>query len=211
MINLVMEQVFNVEAVPLVVHAAGERYVQTFREDGDVERALLRYLQEGGLLVVIPHQPFPFYYNETGERDIAAGRLGLPIAGSGAHQRDDVPEQAQVRGWEEPPADAKLTFHLDTDALPGLPAQVAFPTAGDLRWRPATKTLTAEGDMYLPLAELRNDAGNSYGDGMVYVEHRASEPRDARIIYVWMRMPDMLDRDDLFFALFSFAAARIGQ
>ena len=65
--------------------------------------------------------------------------------------------------------------------------------------------------MYLPLAELRDDAGNSYGDGIVYVKHRASEPRAAKIIYVWMRMPDILDRDDLFFALFSFAAARIGQ
>jgi len=193
------------------VHAAGERYLQTFREQGDIERALLRYLREGGLLVVVPHQPFPFYYNEKGETEVAAGRLGLPIAGSGANQRDDVPAQAQVRGWEEPPAGVKLSFHLDTNALPGLPEQAAFPSSGDRRWRPATRGLTAEGDVYLPLAELKDDAGNSYGDGIVYVEHRASEPRGAKVIYVWMRMPDILDRDDLFFALFRFAGARIRQ
>ena len=202
---------FNAQTVPLAVHAAGERYLQTFREQGDVERALGRYLREGGLLMVVPHQPFPFYYNERGEMDIAAGRLGLPIVGSGAQQRDDVPAQAEVRGWEEPPAGVKLTFHLDTEALPGLPGEVAFPERGDLRWRPATRALTAEGDVYIPLAELRDDAGRAYGDGIAYVEHRASEPRSGRVLYVWMRMADVLGRDDLFFALFSFARERMQQ
>jgi len=63
----------------------------------------------------------------------------------------------------------------------------------------------------VPLAELRDDAGNAHGDGIVYVEHRASEPRNGRVLYVWMRMADVLGRDDLFFALFSFARERMQQ
>jgi glycoprotein endo-alpha-1,2-mannosidase len=207
--ELLEPEKFSARALPIAVYAAGERYVETVREQGDVERALQRYLREGGLLVVIPHGPFPFYYNEKGETVVAAGRLGLPIAGSGALQRADVPAQAAVRGWEEPPAGAKLTFHLDTEALPGLPDSLPFPDRGDLRWRPATGALTAERDLYHPLAELRDEDGNSYGDGIVYLEHKAGALENGKVLYVWMRMPDILGADELFSALFRFAAERI--
>jgi hypothetical protein len=202
---------FNAKSLPLALHAGTERYTQTLDQANDVERALQRYLGEGGLLVSIPVQPFPFYYNEQGESVVGAGRLGFPIAGSGAHQRDDVPEGARVAGWETPPTGPKLSFDIDTEALPGLPASVPFPRAGDLRWRPGTEALVAEDDVYVPLAALRDEQGKAYGDGIVYVEHRASAPKGGKNLYVWMRMPDALPRDDLLFALFRFAAEKIGD
>lgn len=194
-----------------MVSASGEHYLRTVKAEGDVDAALQRYLREGGFLVAIPFQPFPFYYDDASKKPVvAAGRLGFPIAGSGAAQRDDIPEGARVKGWETPPEEAKLTFRIDTRALPGLPAELPFPASGDLRWRPATSALVAKEDVYLPLAELRDAAGKPYGDGIVYVEHKASEPRGGKNLYVWMRMPDLLGEDDLLYALFCFAGEKLG-
>jgi hypothetical protein len=209
--DLLDPAVFNARDLPLVLHAGGEGFVQSLNQARDVEQSLLRYLGEGGLLMAIPFQPFPFYYNEKGEAVVAAGRLGFPIAGSGVAERDDLPEGAQVAGWEQPPAGVELTFHVDTQALPGVPETAPFPTDGDLRWRPATPALVAKGDVYLPLAQLKDADGKSYGGGIVYIEHRASAPQNGKVLYVWMRLPDVLGRDELLFALFRFAAERLTE
>ncbi len=103
----------------------------------------------------------------------------------------------------------ELTFHIDTNALPGLPRTAPFPQQGDLRWRPSTRALVAEDDVYLSLAQLQDEEGRSYGDGIAYIEHTASEPKHGRNLYVWMRMGDVLDRDDLLFAVFRFAAEKM--
>ena len=208
--ELLDPDVFNAKSLPLVLYTSGERYVQSLDKDGDVERAILRYLGEGGLLVAMSYQPFPFYYNEKGESIVAAGRLGFPIAGSGALQRNDIPEGAEVRGWEKPPTDAELTFQVDTDALPGLTARASFPTSGDRRWRPATPALGGKEDVYVPLARLRDQNGKLYGDGIVYIEHKKSAPPGGRNLYVWMRMLDVLGADDALFALFRFAVQKAG-
>ncbi|MBN2307478.1 MAG: hypothetical protein JXR94_00820 [Candidatus Hydrogenedentes bacterium] len=209
--DLLDPAVFSPGALPVVLQAGGERFVQSVNESGDIERAIQRYLGEGGFLVAIPSAPFPFYYNEAEEAVVAARRLGLPIAGSGANQRDDAPEAAAVKGWEAPPEGVALTFHVDREALPGMPAAGPFPEAGDVRWRPATRALTAEGDVYRPLVQLRDGQGRSYGDAAAYVEHRASAPRGGRNLYVWMRTPEALGQNDAFFNLFRFVGQRLSE
>lgn len=202
---------FNVRNYPVVLYASGENYTQTLNEQGDCDAALLRYLREGGLLVTIATQPFPFYYNEKGEGVVSAGKFGIPIAGSGALGRADIPKGSLVRGWEEPPDGAKLAFQVDKvykRTLRGLPATVAFPQAGDLRWRPCTGGGLPKGDVYVPLARLSDEKGRHYGDGIAYVHHRASEPKGGKNLYVWMRMPDILDADELLFSLFRLAAEK---
>ena len=203
--------ILSAAVLPLVVHAAGEHFVQSLNEDRDVERALERYLGEGGFLMALPSQPFPFYYNESGDTVVAAGRLGFPIAGSGASRRGEVPEGARVAGWESPPEGAALTFHVDTEALPGVTATAPFPSAGDLRWRPASPALTASEDLYMPLARLKGADGRSYGDGMAYIEHRGAAPRSGKNLYVWMRMTEALGVNETLFAVFRFAAQKIGE
>jgi hypothetical protein len=207
--DLLDAEVFSAKQVPVVLHAGSEGFVQSVDVQGDVEQALRRYLGEGGLLMAVSYQPFPFYYNEKRETVNAAGRLGFPIVGSGAPAREDRPDAARVRGWEEPPEDANLTFRVDTDVLAGLPAIAPFPGSGDQRWRPATDALLANNDVYVPLARLRDAQGNLYGDGIAYIEHGSSPPRNGKNLYVWMRMPDVLGGNDLFFALFRFAAKRL--
>ncbi len=193
--------------LPMLLYAGGEHYVRTVRRDGDAEAALRAYLAGGGLLMAFSHQPYPFFYNESGRADIAAGRLGLPILGSGPPQGKEMPDRNLVRAWETPPAEAGLTFQIDNQRLAGLPATVAFPADGDQRWRPATPALTAPTDVYLPLARLTDAEGNVYGDGIAYVEHRESAPKGGRNLYVWMRMLDVLDTNETLYAIFRFLAS----
>ncbi|MFW6161239.1 MAG: glycoside hydrolase family 99-like domain-containing protein [Planctomycetota bacterium] len=194
--------VFNARRLPVVLNASAEHYTQTVKEEGDVDRAIVRYLREGGTLVAMTTQPFPFYYNQDGEAVVSAGKFGFPICGSGAGGRRDVPLEATSKGWEEPPAGVQLQFRIDTDRLPGLPETVPFPTQGDLRWRPASTAGLAEGDVYVPLARLVDAEDKPYGDGIAYIEHQASPPRGGRNLYVWKSMTEVLDADALFFQLF---------
>ncbi len=201
--------VLNAKRIPVLLYASSEKYVQSLKATNDVDRALLRYLRGGGLLVAMSFRPYPFYYNENGESVVAAGRFGLPLAGSGAQRRNDIPEGANVRGWEKPPAGARLSFSIDTSALPGLPKTAAFPAAGDQRWRPATPALVAKDDVYVPLARLVDASGKWYGDGIAYVEHKRTPPKGGKALYVWMRMPDALGKNAAYDALFKFAAAKV--
>ncbi|MAF10942.1 hypothetical protein CMK11_10885 [Candidatus Poribacteria bacterium] len=185
---------FNVAAYPIAVYASHETYRRTVNSDGDVDEALRRYLASGGLLVCVSSGPFPFYSDGEGAVNSAAS-LGLPV----------------TQGWERPPTDAGLRFDMDTDVLTGVDASGPFPSAGDLRWRPASQELTDADDVYVPLARLVGRDGQTFGDGIAYVEHRASEPIGGKTLYVWMRMPDVIGVDRLYPALFSFALGRLGQ
>ncbi len=137
----------------------------------------------------------PFFYDDAaGKPAPMAARVGLPVSG----------------GWEAPPAGVALKFHLNTQALPGLPPAVPFPATGDLRWRPGQRALAAKGDVYVPLAELKDAVGKTYGEGMVYIEHTAPPLRNGRSLYVWMRMPEALGVDQGLFSVFQFAAGKSG-
>jgi hypothetical protein len=209
--DLLDPETFNPEKLPVVLYAGGERYAQTIVEEGDGDAALQRYLRQGGLLVALSHQPFPFYYTQDREVVVSAYRLGFPIAGSGAEGRGDIPKGSKARGWEEPPEGVTLKFQFDTSALKGIPESAPFPKAGDPRWRPCTGATLPKGDRYIPLARLVGGDGTHYGDGIAYIHHRASEPKGGKNLYVWMRMPDVVDRDALLFQLFRFAAEKVGE
>jgi len=194
---------FNVKHFPVVIYAGSESYTQTVKQRADVDEAILRYLREGGLLMALPSGPFPFYYNENGKVVVSARKFGFPIEVSGRNPDSDV------RGWETPPSGVKLTFKINNKLLEGLPPTVGFPETEDLRWRPGTDEGLPEGDIYLPLARLEDEAGRFYGDGIVYIHHQVSEPKNGRNLYVWMRMPDILNSDDLLYALFHFVGKKI--
>jgi len=208
-LDLIDPDVLNHEHVPILLHAGGEHYVRTLKTEHDVDAALQSYLRAGGVLVTMPALPFPFYYDEKGKPVVNAAAFGLPLSGSGAVDRDDTLPGAAVKGWEKPPAGVKLAFTIDTRHLPALPAQVAFPADGDLRWRPCVALGLAEGDVYLPLARLTDANGTFLGDGIVYVERHSTDPKGGRMIYSWMRMQDILDTDDLLLGLFRLATEGI--
>lgn len=195
---------FNAEKFPMVLYAGFEDYRQTQSAERDIDQHLIRYLREGGMLLAMPSGPFPFYYNENHEAVNAAGRFDLPVT-SGAGNPANAPT-----GWETPPEGFDFRFQFRTDALSGIPESASFPEGGDVRWRPISGQSLKEDDVYVPLATLKDQTGRYWGDGIAYVEHRQTAPQGGKGLYVWMRMPDVVDRHQLLFQLFRFAAEKSG-
>ena len=196
--------VFNARRFPLVINCGGESYRQTVKEKGDCDRAIIRYLNEGGLLMAMTSLPLPFYANEEKEKVGSARQFGFPIRGK-------AETGGEARSWEKPPEGKKLTFAIDKTALPGLPASIAFPENGDLRWRPCVKEPNAGDDGYLPLATLKDQDGGEYGNAIAYIEHKSTPPKNGKNLYVWMRMSDLLGANDLCFDLFRFAVSKMNS
>ena len=188
---------FNAKALPVVLYAGHEQYVQTVRQAGDVDESLRRYLHEGGLLMALPVGPIPFYRNEKGKGVNSAPKLGVPVG----HHGDK-----RISNWERPPKGAGLKFVVAPSRLPGLPASVPYPASGDVRWRPSSRHSFSDQDQYVPLVRLQDAGGKWYGDAVVYAHRKTSEPKNGRYIYAWMRIPDIFDRDEMLYRLFMLAA-----
>jgi len=146
---------------PMLLYCSGEHYRRSVHTEGDVDTALSAYLEAGGLLVFLPSQPWPFYYDETGATVNRSARFGLTLR----------------YGWEQPPS-TDLEFVRSRRALPHLPGRFAFPTTGDLRWRGFQPD---DHRQYTPMLQLRGGSGDSLGDGIAY----AAPATGGRILYVW--------------------------
>jgi hypothetical protein len=184
----------DVKANPVLIYAGGERYTQTVRQSGDVDRALLKYLDEGGALVVAGSEPLPLFYNEKGVVVNALPNLGLPVEGPGAGE--------PPRGFERPPAGLQLMLKAYTVVVPKLERIVPFPRAADLRWRPVVASKLAAGDRYVPLMTLLDQRGRSWGQGAAIVERKAG----GRIAYVWFNLLEEPYGPRLLSALFGLLA-----
>lgn len=177
--------VFNRQKISLALHLGiSETYYQNIARPYDGDEALRRWLKAGGTLLVLDSGPFPFYYNEKGEAVVSAGKFGLPICGSGVGARADKLPGISIHGWEKPPAGVSLTFRVNRDILPGLPATIPWPEKADPRWRPIVN-LVGPGNEYLSLITLQDNKGQSYGDGAAYIHYRQGELAGARVAYVW--------------------------
>jgi hypothetical protein len=159
---------FNAQRFPVALYLSGEVYLQTVRREGDGDEALLRFLKDGGTLLVLPTGPFPFFYNQAGGRAGAAAKFGMNT-GAGS--------------FEAAPAGRKLTFHLNTEqkVISSLPATFPFPSSdeADQRWRPIVGA-SLDSARYVPILTLKDETGRSYGEGVALVEHG-----NARVFYVW--------------------------
>ncbi|MEJ5260007.1 MAG: hypothetical protein WHS88_07455 [Anaerohalosphaeraceae bacterium] len=136
------------ERYSMVLYAGGETYRTTVFQEGDVRRALEAYVKSGGILAVLPAQPWPFYYNEHGQVVNDAARYGLTLNG----------------GWEQPPADKELFFEPSSERKV-LSQPIPFPASGDRRWRPFVRS--PHHVECRPLLVLKDRQGHSYGDGLV--------------------------------------------
>ena len=65
-----------------------------------------------------------------------------------------------------------------------------------------------DADKYVSLAKLQDQTGRFWGDAIAYVEHKVTEPKRGRVLYCWMRMIDVADRNQLLYGLFRFAGGR---
>jgi hypothetical protein len=184
--ELVDPAVFNAANVWVALMPGGENYYQTVSTEGDADAALIRYLGQGGTLVVMPSGPFPFYYNEKGEPVVSAPKFGLPICGSGAGDRADRLQGTSTAAWETPPEGRRLTFELakGQQVVTSLPRRFPWPTDGDQRWRPIVNVVSEE-DVYAPILALRDQDGHSYGDAAALIEYHEGPLSGGRVLYVW--------------------------
>jgi len=174
------------ERFDLLLYCAGETYQPTVDTAGDVDRALLEYLDAGGTLAVLPALPWPFYYDQSGQAVHGSGQFGLTIK----------------MGWEAPPAGVKLKFVQPRRELPHVPASLPFPTGPDTRWRPM---FPAGHKSYVPLLQLRDGQGRHLGDAVVYAERAPA----GKLFYVWFGLLDVPQAERLLYDCFDYLADKV--
>jgi hypothetical protein len=166
--QMVDQAQFNAKRFPVALYAGGEDFIHTVRASGDGADALVRYVQQGGALLLLSAQPWPMCY-ATGpgfrRSDPLTPRLGLPL----------------VVAVEQPPADT-LTVQLAAGqaVLTGLPAQFRYPP-GDPRLRSIARAQIPAGVKYSPLCRITGAQKPDYGDAAGLLEF----PAGGKILYVW--------------------------
>ena len=166
---------------PVVLYCGGEHYHRSVEKTGDVDEAMVRYLASGGCLVALPALPWPFYYDENGRAADRSSEFGLTLR----------------MGWEKPPEDVKVRFSQPAGYLPHVPKQFAFPTAGDLRWRPF---FAAEGVRHTSLLEVRDAAGTYLGDAVACTELKAG----GKAVYVCFNLLEGPHAEALLYDVFDY-------
>lgn len=206
--ELVDPEAFSPSRYPLAVYAGGERYAYTVRETGDGAEALLRYVREGGVLL-ISGLCWPFYRPV----DWSAGRWA-PSEGQPPRFTDDVDRyllrqmralnQTSVGNFNrflglnisgegtvqfEAPEES-ITFRLveGAEELFSLPATFPFPEAGDQRYRPVSPRVGLPGYDFRPIAVAVGASGREYGPGIAVV--RPGEEGAGVVVYVWGTLMD---------------------
>lgn len=112
-------------------------------------------------------------------------------------------------GFEQPPAATELKFYVNKAALSELPPTEPFPTKGDLRFRPASRSRVPAADFYLPLVQLWDAQSHFHGDAAVYVQHGAAPLSPGKSVYVWMRTPEALGPDKFYPSLYQFISTKL--
>ncbi|MBU0611146.1 MAG: DUF1080 domain-containing protein, partial [Armatimonadetes bacterium] len=187
--DLINPFVLNRRDIWLAFYVGSEDYYQTINRPGDGDEALRNWLKQGGTLVSLASGPFPFYYNEKDKPVVSAPKFGLPVCGSGAGNRADTLDVANVGGWEKTPADLQLSFRVNPNqqVLTGLPATIPWSKDADPRWRPLVNVVGKENE-YTPLITLRDQTGKSHGDAVAMIQYRTGGLAGARVVYVWHSM-----------------------
>ena len=203
--DFVNPDAFNADKYPLAVYTGGERYAYTITRTGDGAEALLRYVRQGGMLLVAG-LCWPFYRPV----DYADGQW-VRSAGKPPDFKDDVDrylrQQMRALGqtavgnfnrylglniagegtvqFEKP--EEKITFVLNPEKgdLLALPETFPFPGSGDLRYRPASPRVGVPGATFEPLLSAVGESGKQYGPGIAIVRHSGEALGEGVIIYVW--------------------------
>jgi hypothetical protein len=167
---LVDRAAFNAELFPVALYAGGEDYVDTVREAGDAAGAVVRYLEEGGSLVIIGTGPWPFYY-ATGpgfkRAEPLTARLGLPLVMA---VESPAPEELLVRVC------VQALVETSRDEFPYPP--------GDSRLRTIDRRRLPARAVYTAIAQVVGKSGKEYGDAAGVVELPARGGARGSVLYI---------------------------
>ena len=176
----------------VAVYTGGEDYLFKVHRPGDATEALLRYVRDGGFLVVCGGVwPFyrPFDYAGSGTYLPSTGRpagapkfdaprsdtlqfntaLGLNISGPG------------TTSFEEP--GEPVTFHAEPGQkiFRNLPKTSPFPSSGERRFRPVSGKGLQAGVTFTPIMRLKGKSGTDYGPAAALIKHE----NGGQVLYVW--------------------------
>ncbi|MBD3176893.1 MAG: hypothetical protein GF320_17070 [Armatimonadia bacterium] len=162
---------FSAAQYPFALQVGQEQYHRSVLAPDDGAEALLRYLEEGGTLVLASTGPYPMYY---------ALDSGAPAPQHG----DAFVHRLGIRAtfsMERPPEGQGMSLHRAApDALPSMPESVPYPTTGDLRIRclgaPNAPEITTT-----PLVELRDAQGQTRGHAAALFELASG----GRVMFIW--------------------------
>ncbi|MGC8668726.1 MAG: hypothetical protein ACP5VE_11485 [Chthonomonadales bacterium] len=161
----------------VALYADGEDYVHTVHSPGDAAMAVVRYVQEGGTLVLAASQPLPFCYAMGPgfhRSEPLGGRFGMPLYNA----IETLPGE-----------DLRVEFLPGASLLGRFPASVPYP-AGDPRLRCVDRSAIPPDARYTPIARVVGRSGKDYGDAAALVEW----PHGGRVLYVsdvLLRLPDV--------------------
>lgn len=192
---------FSAARFPIALCVGNERHLRTIREPNDAADAVVRYLAEGGVIIMATSMPYPTYYA------IDAG-APAPIPNQPLLRRLGIDITA---GFERPPEGSKLTIHPveGQTALPSLLEGWDYPTTGDLRLR-CFGVREGEASKATPLIEVRNADGSRLGVCGALFELSGPEHPAGTILYIWGGvMNDGRVADNVAYDLIRWIAARL--
>lgn len=204
--QLVNPAVFSPKRYPAAIYTGLERYVYEVFQPGDGAEALLRYLGEGGTLIVSGvcwpfYRPFKWIngslqrYDGTvpefrGPKDawLEKAMTQLNQSATGSLNRFlglNISGEGTTQ-FESP--DESIEFRVSEAGrklFPSLPERFPFPHAGDLRFRPASGHNLGEGVEFTAVAEAIGASGRNYGAGICLVDHKGGTLAGGRVVYLW--------------------------
>lgn len=168
--QLIDPSAFSAKRFPVALYAAGEDYIHTVRTPGDAADAMIRYVKEGGTLVVLsPNATFPFY--AANGPDFRRGeplgaRFGFPV---------DFAVESKL------PEKLRFVASPSQTAFAGIPESLAYPT-DDIRLRTVDRSRLQPGTKYTPIYSAIGESGKSYGEAAALIELPNGQ---GRILYVY--------------------------
>ncbi|MHB1458134.1 MAG: hypothetical protein ACYC0V_14590 [Armatimonadota bacterium] len=156
--QLVDPDFFTPKRFPVAFYAAEGYYIHTVKTPGDGVDAILRYVKQGGTLILSPPgAAWPFYLASgpgfvRGEP--LTDKLGMPL--------DFAIDESQ-------PENMIIKSVTGQTVLQGIPAEFPWPL-GDIRLRIIRGDRVPAGAKYTPIYTVYGESGKSYGDAAGLVE-----------------------------------------
>jgi len=162
---------FSAQRFPVALYVGQEAHLRTIRTENDAADAVIRYVTEGGTILMATAWPYPTYYAID-----AGSPQGIPNQPLLRRIGIDI-----IAAFERPPEGAKLVLQpLEGQTLlPSLPPSWAYPETGDLRLRSFAST--SESVKMTPLVEVRAEDGRPIGPAAALFEFDGG----GCILYVW--------------------------
>jgi hypothetical protein len=169
--DLLDGQRFNAQRLPVALYVGQEAHLRTIRTENDAADAVIRYVADGGAILMATAWPYPTYYAID-----AGSPQGIPNQPLLRRIGIDI-----VAAFERPPEGAKLVLQPTEGQtlLPSLAPSWAYPETGDLRLRSFGPTNQAV--KVTPLVEVRAEDGRPIGPAAALFEFEGG----GCILYVW--------------------------